>query len=183
MGSPPERLEVEPVGGQPGGAQRGADEVGPGLRAADVDVPLGDVGHPVAAGPSGRRPGRSPRRARSRARVGARAVSAPARPRSAARTSSSRANSGSLGGALQQHRVAGGVVQALGQRPQRRDADACADERDLRAGPGACAEPAVRALDERARAGAQATRRGGCRRRRAWTVIRRLRPSGAAESE
>ena len=41
-----------------------------------------------------------------------------------------------LGAALQQHGVAGRVGQFLGQRPQRGDADAGAEERELRAGCG-----------------------------------------------
>ena len=54
-----------------------------------------------------------------------------------------------LGGvALQQDRLARGVVQPLGQRPQRGDADAGADQHHLAPGAGPAAEPPVRALDQ-----------------------------------
>jgi hypothetical protein len=50
MGSPREGLEMEPVLGEAGGGQGGADQVGPVLGAADVDVAVGDVGDPVQEG-------------------------------------------------------------------------------------------------------------------------------------
>ena len=88
-----------------------------------------------------------------------------------------------LGRALQQHGVAGRVGQLLGQRPQRRDADAGAEQRDLRAGSRA------RAVS-RPYGPSTSTRVPGRRRASralpspsALTVMRRLRPSGAAESE
>src|SRR4051795_10285870 len=50
IGSPPEALGVEPLGRDTGCLGGPADLLGPPLRAADVDVPLGDVGHPPAQG-------------------------------------------------------------------------------------------------------------------------------------
>ena len=136
IGSPPEGLDVEPVGGRPAARRVRADEVGPGLGAADVDVALGDVGDPVAQG--GEVVGGADAVAQPgvRARAGARAAGAPAgRARRRARRARA-ANSGSVGEALQQDRLAGRVVQPLGQRPQRGDADAGADQRDLAPGRG-----------------------------------------------
>jgi hypothetical protein len=46
--SPAERLEMEPVLGEAGAEQGVPDQRGPDLGAADEDVALGDVGHPVA---------------------------------------------------------------------------------------------------------------------------------------
>src|SRR3954447_4930188 len=44
--SPPEALDVEPRRREPGRFGGPADVLGPVRRAADVHVPLGDVGHP-----------------------------------------------------------------------------------------------------------------------------------------
>ena len=102
MGSPAEGLEVEPVLGEAGGEQGGADQGGPGLGAADVDVALGDVGHPAQEGgqvvdalaDAAAEPGAVD--------GAARAGRAPAGRARASSTSSSRTNSGSVGAALQQ---------------------------------------------------------------------------------
>src|SRR3954447_10201243 len=48
MRSPGKGLEVEPVLGEAGVGQGAADQVGPALGPADVDVALGDVRDPVA---------------------------------------------------------------------------------------------------------------------------------------
>src|SRR3954471_24725792 len=50
IGSPPEALGVEPLGRDTGCLGGPADLLGPLLRAADVDVPLGDVGYLPAHG-------------------------------------------------------------------------------------------------------------------------------------
>ena len=60
----------------------------------------------------------------------------------------------------------GCVVEALGQRAQRRDADAGADQRDLATGARPGAEPAVRTFDEHAGAGPEPGGSRRCRRRR-----------------
>src|SRR3954469_8774944 len=46
IGPPAKALDVETVSGEAGGLGGTADVVGPRLGAADLDVALGDVGHP-----------------------------------------------------------------------------------------------------------------------------------------
>ncbi len=110
--------------------------VGPRLGSADVDVTVGDVGHPVAQGGQvvdGADVRRRARSRRPRRRPGSRRT---CRPRSRPSSVELAGEERLVGVALQDDRVAGGVVEPLGQRAQRRDADAGADQRDLAAGCG-----------------------------------------------
>src|SRR3954465_11361190 len=105
-GSPTEALDVEVVCWEAGGLGGATDVGGPRLGAADVHVALGEVGHPVGEGGQvvgGADPGAEPRAGRApvpgqqHQGQGARRCpgSSPrCRPRSPARVSSSRWNSG-----------------------------------------------------------------------------------------
>src|ERR1700712_3796295 len=50
MGLPAKALDVEMVSGKAGGLRGAPDVLGPGFGAADVDIAIGDVGHPMGQG-------------------------------------------------------------------------------------------------------------------------------------
>ena len=134
---------MEAVGWETGRGGRAADVFRPALRAARVDVPLGDVGHPEGEGGA--------------------IVGAPdAVPQPGVRRTAVTGEPGRLeapfpgeGGEfaleqrpvrepVQQDGVARCVVQLLGQGSQRCDADTGRDECDLLPGAGPGGQPAVR---------------------------------------
>src|SRR4051794_5164425 len=160
MSSPAEGLEVEAVVREPGGAQRVADQLGPGLGSTDEDLALGDVGDPAAQG----------------ARVVDARVDPVREPRAVVATGAWEVEEsepalgrqiGQLGveqrlplPPVQQHTVAGGDVETLCQRADRGDPDAGADQGHLRPDPGPGAEPAERALEPDPGPAAQVERGG-----------------------
>ena len=101
-----------------------------------------------SAGPAGRRGRRCRRRAMSRDAGGARAVSARrGRARRASASNSRRTTARRCTAGPGSRRR--GVVESLGERAQRGDADAGADQGDLPPGPGARTQTPVRTLDRR----------------------------------
>src|SRR4051794_35754343 len=159
--SPAERLEVEPVLGETGCGQRGADQGGPARRAADEHVALGDVGHPPQQG----------------GHVVDPLVDAPGEPGAVVAARTGQAQDGETAlplqhvelpdeqrlrrPAVQQEAVAGTALESLGEGAQRRDPDPGADQGDTAgAGPGSRTEPAEGSLEEGPRAGTQGERLG-----------------------
>src|SRR3954452_20065384 len=160
MGLPTEALYMEAVSGQAGGLGRTADVVGPWLRPAYVDIPLGDVRRP------GGQRGQVAGRADAVPEPGIRSPPVPRQPddlesplvgerlqfppeqRVAARVP------------VQQDGVARRVLEFLSERPQRRDADAGSDERHLGSGAGPGGQPSVGAFDEYTGARPQQPQRG-----------------------
>src|SRR3954466_4091606 len=160
IGSPPEALGVEPLGRDTGCLGGPADLLGPLLRAADIDVPLGDVGHPPAQG------GEVVGGADPVAEPGSRRAAATGQPQQLEpallyEDLELPPEQGRVGEAVEQDGVTRRVVEFLGERPQRGDADAGRDESDLPLRPRPGAEPSVRSLDEHGGAAAQAAQRRG----------------------